>query len=278
MKRRIALMLVLTFMMTMFAACADKADKKEEAEAAPALAETVIFDEGGITVTVTALKDSMLGPELAVEIANESDSNIAFVSWECIINGITVGSSSYIEAPAGETTEGSIWFYESDMEMAGIETIATIDCPDASIIDSDSYATLYKTSFELTTTAGKDFEQSVDDSGDVVYKAQGITVISQTYTDDTYGKSVCLLVRNESGKEIALETMDTVINGKEVAAGFYDTIFQDTVRFCTFDLYTAGLEDNGIDKIETIRFSLRLFDENTFDSIAQSETITLTVN
>lgn len=278
MKKLIGLLLILALMMTMFAACSDMTNTEDEPEEVPPLAETVIYDENDIKITVTGMKDGWLGPELTVEIVNDSDANIALMTGEYIVNGVTVDGTGYVEAPAGEKVEEPVWIYQEALDMADIETVATIRCPDANIIDTDSYDTLYEIPFELTTSAGADYDQAIDDSGEVVFEAQGVTVISQIYTDDTYGRSMCLLVKNDSGNDIAMETLDTVINGTTVSAGSYDVVYADTVRFCQLDLIMAGLEEHGIDSIEQISFTLRLFDESTYDSIAQSDTITVTID
>ncbi len=277
MKKLIAVLLAVTLMAGLLTACSQKEEASKEPKKEITLDETVIIDENDIKVTITGLKEGWLGTDLAVTIENNAEANIALSTDDCVINGITIGSFGYISAPAGETTEGTITIYNTELELAGIDTIATISCPNATIVDDDSFDTLCQAPFDLTTSVGADFEQTIDQSGDVIFEGEGITVSTKFVEDDTDGAGVYLLVQNETGMDIIVEGMDITVNSTDVSAWLYDTVYADTVRFCDLGLFTSDLEDKGIEAVEQVAFSLRFYGEDSYDSITETEIITVTI-
>lgn len=298
MKKLIALMLVLGLMMTMLAACVStttsddgkklsnsstESSKEQGGEEDPqtpeevTLAETVIYDENDIKITVTGLDEGWAGPEVKVLVENNSNQNIAFSTDEFVINGVTMPGFGYVEAAAGKKTNDSIMLYSSYLEMAGIDTLATIVSKDAHIFDTDSYESLYETPFSLTTSAGADYVQTVDDSGDVLFQSDGVTVIAKTVEEDLTGKSVYMLVKNETGKDIVVNAENISVNGYTVTGLMYDTVYADTVSFCSIALLSSELETNEIETVEEVCFTLEIMDAESYDTIAQSEELSLTV-
>lgn len=313
MKKLIALMLVLVLVIATFAACSNNESSDSETdlkakettikgepvtdENAPSVdgdpvtdedsddsdakndrvdAENVVYDDNGITITVTGFKSGFMGPEVVLSIANTTDSNIFLSTDECIVNGITVGGMGYIDAPAGEVVEDSVSIYDMDLDSAGIEDIGTIIFQSAYILDSDSYETLYHTPFQVTVDP--DVEQAIDTTGEVLYNDKGITVIAKVVEDDPHGETVYLLIQNETGKDITVDGMDILVNGTDVDAWLYDIIFADTVRYSDFCLSISSMAELGIDAVETVEFSLMFIDPDTYDMIAETETLTITVD
>lgn len=239
--------------------------------------ETVLFEENGIKVTATGLKKGLSGMELKVLVENNSDKNIAFSADEFVINGVTVSGFGYVEAAAGKKANDTLAFYATELETAGIETIASIRGADARVVDTDSFETLYAAPFSLTTSAA-DHVQQIDDSGDVVYSKDGVTVISQLLEDELYGKSVCLLVKNETGEDVIVRADNVSVNGYTINGWLYDAVYSDTVRYCGLDFLSSELEENEITQIEDVTFTLKIVDPESFDTIAQSDEIKVVVS
>lgn len=252
-------------------------DKDDNDSKKVTVEETVIYDENDIKVTVKSLDEGWSGPELKVLVENNTDKDIAFSADEFIINGITLSGFGYVEAAAGKKANDTISFYEEQLELCGIETIATIVGVDAHIFDSESYDDLYETPFSITTSAGADYEQIIDDSGDVLFESDGVTVIYKGMGEDMLGKTVNLLVKNETGKDITVEAEDVSVNDFTITSWMYDKIYSDTVRYCTVDIGTSQLEENEIEEIEKVCFSISVTDPETYDTIAESDEIEISV-
>lgn len=292
MKKLIAQILVFGMLAAMLAGCAgapaDDTSKPIETEPAGSTAakpegnkevtiqETVLFEEGGIKVTATGLNKGLSGMELKVLVENNSEKNIVFSADEFVINGVTLSGFGYVEAAAGKKANDTLTFYTAQLETAGIEIIASIRGADARIVDTDSYETLYAAPFSLTTSAA-DHVQQIDDSGDVIFQKDGVTVISRLLEDELYGKSVCLLVKNDTGKDMIVRADNVSVNGYTIDGWLYDTVYSDTVRYCGLDFLSSELEENEITRIEDVTFTLKIVDPETFDTVAQSDEIKVVV-
>lgn len=301
MKKLLAMMLALCMVLAIFAGCSaspsdsddtkkpagnsssqnkddDKdSDKDDDDSKKVTVEETVIYDENDIKITIKSLSEGWGGSELKVLLENNTDKNIAFSADEFIINGITLSGFGYVEASAGKKANGTITFYNEQLELCGIETIATIVGVDAHIFDSESYDDLYETPFSITTSAGADYEQAIDDSGDVLLASDGVTVIYKGMGEGLMGKMVNLLVKNETGKDITVEAEDISVNDFTISSWLYNDVYSDTVRYCTLGIGTTQLEENDIEKIEKICFTISVTDPETYDTIVESDEIELNV-
>ena len=244
----------------------------------PVLPEQVIYDADGIRITVKGMEEkTMTGTNVKILLENGTDRNLVFSGDLFVVNGITVPGYLYAEAAAGTRKNDAIEFYTDALNSSGISYIGEIRGYDTRIVDTDTYETLATVSLELTTAHAQEGAYSHDESGVKLYEDQGILVTAQMISEEFYGRTARLLVKNETGKDIIVEAENISVNGYTVEAWLYDTVVADTVRFCQLDLFQSGLEENGIDQIETISFRLNFLDESNFDTIAQSEVLTVDV-
>lgn len=295
MKRIISGFLVIIAMITMFSGCVSMVgmndntkplstspagdtsgqgtNKNPEIPEKVAVEETVIYNENNIKVTVKEMSEGWTGPELKVLVENSTDKNISFAANEFIINGVTISGFGYVEAAAGKKSNGTLNLFKEELETAGITAIATIRGMDAHIVDTDSFVTLFDTPFNITTNMGTEYVQTIDDSGDVVLQDCNVTVISRVLEENLLGKTVSLLVKNETGKDIVIQAENVSVNGYTITTFMYDTVYCDTVRFCGLELLSSELESNEIEEINEVTFTLKVIDPETYDTIFESEEI-----
>lgn len=240
--------------------------------------EEVVYDQNQVRITVLELREGWAGSELKVCVENNSEKNIVFTGDNFIVNGITISGYAYIDVAAGKKSNEAIDFYADQLETAGIDCIATIEAPDAHIYDSDSYDELFATPFSITTSAGADYRQTIRDEGDVIFSEAGIVVVAQKYTDSIWGPAVRLLVKNETGKNVIISAENISVNDYTISAWLYDVIYKDTVRYCELDIFNSELEENGIEKVENITFSLNIIEDGTFDRIVESGELKVVVS
>lgn len=244
----------------------------------PVLPEQVIYDADGIRITVKGMEENtMTGTNVGILLENGTDRNLVLSGGLFVLNGVTVPGYLYAEAAAGTRKNDAIEFYTDVLNTAGITRIGEIRGFDTRIVDTDTYETLAEVPLELTTAYAQDGSYAHDESGVKLFDDQGVLVMAQMIGQEFYGKTARLLVKNETGKDIIVEAENISVNGYTVEAWLYDTVVADTVRFCQLDLFQSGLEENGIDQIETISFRLNFLDESNFDTIAQSEVLTVEV-
>lgn len=244
----------------------------------PVLTEQVIYDADGIRVTVKGMEENtMTGTNIRILLENGTDRNIVFSGDLFVVNDVTVPGYLYAEAAAGTRKNDAIEFYTDALNASGIAYIGEIRGFDTRIVDTDTYETLAEVPLELITAYAREGSYAHDESGVKLYDDQGILVTAQMISTEFYGRTARLLVKNETEKDIIVEAENISVNGYTVDAWLYDTVVADTVRYCQLDLFQSGLEENGIDQIETISFRLNFLDAASFDTIAQSEVLTVDV-
>ena len=240
--------------------------------------EAVVYEKDGVKITVSGIEDGWTGPEVKFLVENTTDKNIALSDDTAVINGVTIPVYLYIDVAAGKKTIDTMTIYTSNLEIAGIEKIATVNVKNAHIVDTDNYNTLADTPFEIVTSVGTDYVQGVDDSGEVLFEANGISVIGKVLADSLFGEEVILLVKNNSDKDVIVQTENISVNGFTIDGWMYDTVYAGTVRFCSLDLYSASLEENEITEVEDVSFTVNCIDPYTYNRTAQSDEIQIVVN
>lgn len=255
----------------------DEDDKKDSQKVT--IDEVVVYDENDIKIIVTGLEEIPLGQEIKIKVENNTDRNITLSGDNYIVNGISMNGFLFEQVAAGKKTKGSITFYTEYLENAGVEQLATVDCVNAYIFDSDSYEDLYQTPFSIETSIAGDYVQEIDDSGEVVFEEAGVTVISKGigfYA--TGGVMVRLLVKNETGRDILIQAENVSVNGYTIDGWMYNKVMADTVCFCDLSVMAYTLEENEIDDVEEISFSLAVRYTDEWDSLCESDELTFTVN
>ena len=301
MKKLFALIFVVLLAVGMFAGCGAEAESHDlsstnlpsetetkiqeevtQIETVPAdvvtIEKKVIYDTDGVTVTVTGIEEGWTGTEIKLLVENATDRNIAVSGDNIIVNGVTMSAYLYIDVAAGKKTNSTMSIYSDNLEAAGIERIATLNAKDAHIVDTDSYETLAAAPFEIVTSIGSDYVQEIDDSGDILFESNGVSVIAKIITDSLFGEEVMLLVKNTSNEDITVEAENISVNGFTVDGWMYDTVYAGTVRFCEMDIYSSSLEENGITEVEDVCFTINLINPNTYSRIAKSDEIQVVVN
>lgn len=244
----------------------------------PVLSEQVIYDAGGIRIIVKGIEENTPnGIRIPILVENGTGRNIVFTGDLFVVNGVTVPGYLYAEAAAGTKTNDRLEFYTDVLGSASIHRIGTIRGYDARILDTDTYETLALVPLELSTTHAGAQEKPKEESGVLLYEEAEVTVTAQVISDAFYGKTVLLLVKNETGRDIIVEADNVSVNGYTVDAWLYDTVVKDTVRYCQLDLFETSLAENGIDQVEAVSFQLNVLDAASFEPIARSEVLTVEV-
>lgn len=236
----------------------------------------VIYDKDGVRITVTGLEeDAWTGSKIWMMLENNTDRNLLLTGDVFVVNGITVQAYLYAEVAAGMKANDSLELFTDVLDSSRIEKIATIRGYDTRLVDSDTLDTVAKVPLSLDTSVAETHIQQIDESGEEIFSQEGIRVIAQVISEEFYGQTVQLLVKNESGRDIIVEAENVSVNGYTVDAWLYDTVCKDTVRFSELDLFASGLSDNGIEAVDTVIFTLRILDDTTYETIAKSDVLTV---
>lgn len=239
--------------------------------------ETELYNANGVVVTATKYQKGVFGPEISFTITNETDRNITVSSRNLSVNGYMLSASSlYSDVAAGKKAIDSMTLMSSELSAAGIETVAQIEFTLA-IYDSDTFEDIDNSDLvSLTTSAAEGFTQPVDDSGDVLYDANGIRVICKGLKEDAvWDGCIVFFIENNNGKAVSVYSDNMSVNGFMVDDSLWCDLRANTR--CIDAMYLLSLDDIGVesmDDVENVEFTLRIIDEK-WNDIAVSDVITL---
>ena len=240
--------------------------------------ETELYNDNNVIVTVTGIEEhALMGPQIKLRLDNNTDKNITLTGDNFVVNGVTMYGLMSIDVAAGKKANGEITLYSSELELSGIKKIATVSCNDAQFYDSDSYETLFDISLNIETSIAVDYQQQIDETGDVLFQQDGITVTVKKLETNLLGQAVILLIKNETGKEIIVNAENVSVNGYTIGGFLYDIICKDTVRFSSLDLMSSELEENSITAVEEVTFSLEVLDADSYSTITSTDELKVVV-
>lgn len=235
--------------------------------------EKVLFEEEGVRATLKGVN----GNDFKILLENDSDKNVGLSSDIIIVNGITMYGSLYLKAAAGKKVNGVLSLSSSELQIANISTVANVKTVDAHIFNSDDYSTIKNTNFEFSTSVSEDFIQNIDDTGDILYDQNGITVIAKNLNKDIWGNALYVLIKNNTESDIVASADNLSVNGFTLNSFQSDTIAAGTVRFCDIEISSTGLSENEIENIENVSFTMSFRNSDSYDTIATTEELNVIV-
>lgn len=114
----------------------------------------------------------------------------------------------------------------------------------------------------------------------VLYDANNIKVTYTGFTDaETFDSAKFnFLIENNGSQNVNVNAENISVNGFSVTSLMYEDVAAGKKTNSTLDMYSTELEENKIDKIETIEFNLKIVDSDTYKEIETTQPITITLN
>ena len=166
---------------------------------------------------------------------------------------------------------------KSDITRAGIKTIADIEFS-FYIFDDESWDTICESDMiRVETSAADGFEYTYDDSGDLAYNGNGVEIVIKGLSekDSWLGPSVVVYISNTSSRNVMVQTRDVSINGFMIDPYFSPEVAAGTRAIDSITFSSTDLEENDIEKIESIELSFHIFDSDSWNAIADTEVVTI---
>lgn len=288
MKKRIKMLIPLVLVLTVLVACTGDSgevkipsgvsgDKNEPAKAAITIAETVLYDKGGVKVTATGFEKSYMGQEVKLLVENDSAKTLIITSDAVSVNGYMMPISSfYVEIAAGKKANESLHLLSSELEKSGIDTVAQIQFY-IEVRDADDWQSTARSDLLTLSTSAAPYEQAVDDSGDVLYDAGGIRVVCKGLKQDViWDGTVVFFMENNAGREVYIYAENVSVNGFMQTASLWSTLRSGTKIIDGMSMINlSDIHIESIDQIKNIEFNLRIVDADTFEEIATTDVLTL---
>lgn len=241
------------------------------------IAETVLYEAAGVTITATGYEESWSGPQIKIVVENDTKQNLLVTVQSLSVNGYMMPTASlYAQVAAGKKTNDAISLLSSELEQAGIDTIANLQFY-LKIADSDSYDTLISSDLITLDTSAAGYQQPVDDSGEVLYEENGIRIISRGLQQSPiWDGTFVFLMENNSGEPITVSAENVSVNGFMEDVSLWSEL-RDGTRLIDgmylLDLSDLGLES--IEDVESIELNFRIIHSDTWDEIVTTDVISL---
>ena len=261
------------------------AEEETEPEAAkPAgsgaitIEEQVLFEQDGIKVTATEfVHDALWGDEIKVLVENDSAQNVTVSCDALIVNNYMISDLFYCEVAAGKKTYEDLNLSSSGLEAAGISTVGEIEIY-FRVYDTDSWDDLFKPDpVTIRTSAYDQMDTTPNDTGKELLNQDGIRIVGK-YVDENsfWGAGVLLYMENHSGRNVMIQCEDMSINGFMVTPYFSCTVYDGKMAIDDITLLSSDLEKNHITSVDEVELKFQIIDDDSWDTIFTSDTITFT--
>ncbi|MDD6319580.1 MAG: hypothetical protein PUA63_01795 [Oscillospiraceae bacterium] len=252
---------------------------KEPEKTDVTISEAVLVDEAGVKITAKSLEtDGIFGPEIKLLIENNSGKDLTFQCRNASVNGYMVETMMSVDVVNGKKANDSLTFMESDFEACGIEEIADIEIA-FHIFDTAGWETYLDTdAIQIKTSIADTYEYTYDDSGDLVYEGNDIKIVVKGLAEDAsvFGPSIVVYIENNSDKNITVQTRDVSIDGFMVEAMFSCDVVAGKRAVDAITFMESDLTENEITAINDVELSFHVFDMNDWNTIADTEVVTIT--
>ena len=256
---------------------AEEAEAPSEKASGVTIEEQVLVDQDGVKITATDyVTDSIWGDGIKLLIENNTDRNLTIGCEAMIVNDYMVTDLFACDVAAGKKANETAYLLSSELKAAGIENVGKIELY-LHAFDSDWEDVFRGAYAEIRTSAYEDMDTAADDSGMELYNEGGIRIVGKTVDEDSFwGTAVLLYCENTSGRNVTISVSNMSVNGFMIDPFFSSTVYDGKKSFDEITLMSSELEDNGITSIEEIELSFTIYDEASFETIAESGPITFT--
>lgn len=253
----------------------------EELKAETTIEQKVIFEQDGIIITATGLDfdSSFMGPEIKLLIENNTEKNLCIQSRNVSVNGYMVSTTMSAEISSGKKTNDSLTIDRSSMEACNIEDIAYVDFS-LHIFNNDSWDDSIDTEMiHIDTSSIDSYMQSYDDSGENIYENEGIKIVSKGISEDSsfMGPSLVIYAENNTENAITIQSRDVSVNGFMVDPIFSCEVMPGKRAIDSITFMSSDIEENQIKSIDEIELSFHIFQTDGWDTIQDTEPITINI-
>ncbi|MBQ7794266.1 MAG: copper amine oxidase N-terminal domain-containing protein [Clostridia bacterium] len=126
---------------------------------------------------------------------------------------------------------------------------------------------------ETNTVILSNTYQSTETAGTVVYDKDGIKISYKGIEYDNNSADIKFLIENNSNVGITVQARDESINGFMVSGIMSEDVQSGKKANAELTFYKSTLEENGITNIDEMELYFHIFNEETWDAIADTDII-----
>ena len=230
----------------------------------------VLLDANGVTVTATGFDNDYFGPVMKLHVVNNTDTTVNIGCDHFVLNGYSAVAYLYITVEAGGETDDVLYLADSSLDLLETEYIGEITMQ---IFASDDNFDEVATGEVLTLRTSdydKDWDRSIE--GTEIFSEDGLTVKLVSVTRGEYWPSTdfTILVENDTDMTLSVEFSNILVNGEDVYAWFYDTVYPGTRSFNVLSIDDDSLAEIGADVMETLEVAIVAYNADTYEEVIKS--------
>ena len=242
----------------------------------PTIEQTVVYDDKGVVITAKEYtRDDFWNSDgIKFLIENNTEQNITVSTKAVIVNGYMIYDLFVASVAAGKKTNETMTLSTSELNAAGISLVGEVEIY-FHIYDSDTWDTIVNPDCVTIRTSKYDsMDTEADDSGNVLYDADGIKIVGKYVNEDSFwGKSIVLYIENNTEKNFTVNVDDLSVNGFTIDEFFSSEVYAGKKAIDEITLMSSDLEENDIKEIEEVSLKFKVTDEN-YDTILKTDEIT----
>jgi hypothetical protein len=255
---------------------APAADGAENPAVEPvSIEEQVLVDQDGIRITAQEyVTDGFLGDGIRVLLENDSEEDRMISCNALIVNDYMITDLFTSEVAAGKKSNETIELMSSELEAAGIDPVGKVEIY-FNVFDPATYETVFATDCcTIETSQFANMDTVADETGTELYNEGGVRIVGKAVDENSFwGTAILLYAENNSGRNVVIQADDLSINGFMMTPYFSATVYDGKKIINTIDILSTELEENGITSVEDVELKFHILDEETYDTIAESDVI-----
>lgn len=247
----------------------------EQTSSDVSIEEQVLLDQDGIKITATEyVTDSIMGDGIKLLVENNSDTDYTIGCDELIVNDYMIADLFSVDVAAGKKSNEMMYLSSSELKAAGIDTVGKVEmyfhAYDANW--DDLFQNVYS---EIETSEFANMDTTPNDEGTELYNENGIRIVGKTVDENSFwGTAILLYIENTSGKNVGISVDNMSINGFMMTPYFSTTVYDGKKAIDDITIMSSDLEENGIESIDEVELKFHIYDEDSYDTIADSDAIT----
>ena len=253
-------------------------ESEEEPEAstvAISIEEQVLVDQDGVKITATEyVTDNIWGDGVKILIENNAETDMTIGCDALIVNDYMLTDLFACEVASGKKANETVYLSSAELKAAGIESVGKIEIyfhaynPDYDTIFGKVYS-------EIQTSDYENMDTTPDDTGHELYNENGIRIVGKTVDENSFwGTAILLYIENTSGQDVGISVDNMSINGFMVEPYFSTTVYNEKKAINDITIFEEDLTTNGIESVDEVELKFHIYNEETYDTIADSDAIT----
>ena len=237
--------------------------------------EQELVNQDGIVITAQEyVTDRIMGGGIKLNIQNNTQQNITVGCTALIVNNYMITDLFASNVAAGMQANDNLYLSSRELEAAGITNVGKVEIY-FHIYDSDNWSKICDPECVTIQTSAYDSMDIVAlDDGTELYNDGGIRIVGKAVDENSFwGSAILLYIENNSGRNVGINAQNMSINGYMVTPVFSANVYNERMAIDDITILRSELEENGIESIDTVQLSFRIYDSDNFSTIAETDTI-----